>query len=141
MSITVDANIIMAALVKAGVVRSIVTSHPKAWVMPVMCRNEVWRHRDRWNRNRLDDGRLAGILHDLLECVEIVSAASYACKIEEAATLVRDQDDAEVLALAMARENIGLWTFNVKDYAPAAATGKVRLLTTRDVAAIYPANI
>lgn len=133
MTVIVDTNIVIAALIKEGIVRRIIAGNPGIWVMPDTCFEEIWEHRDKWNRSNISDDELREILDDFVEdFVILVSDEVYGSKMEMAEKLVNDNDDAPIVALCLAVENDGIWTFNPKHFRKSQATG-IRLLTTRDI--------
>ena len=67
MTIIVDSNVLIAALIKPGIVRQIIPSNPGEWLVPEDIFEEVWEHREVWNRNDLPEFELHEILDMLSE--------------------------------------------------------------------------
>lgn len=137
MNIILDSNVLIAALIKPGIVRATVVAHPGEWLVPEAIFEEVWEHRDVWNRNRLPDTELHAILESLSDgFVDVVSETVYRPKETAARRLVSDADDWPLAALALSVENDGIWTFN-KRHLEKAKRRRIRLLNTSDVARIH----
>lgn len=139
MTVLVDANVLIAALYKYGIVARIVYGHPSVWATTESSRDEVWEYRARWNRGHAPEEHARRVLERLCRTrVRVVPATDYAVRVADAERLVLDVDDAPLVALALGMENDGIWTFNPDDFEPAARAGAVRLLRTADVALVYP---
>ena len=137
--VVVDTNVLLASLMRGGIVRRILLSNPAVWAVPDLCLEELWEHREVWNLARIPDGRLADTLAEFAAgYLTVYDERHYGPRLEEAANLIRDADDAPVLALAFSIENEGIWTFNPRDYAPAVRKGRAELLTTTRVGSMYP---
>jgi len=137
MTIILDSNVLIAALIKPGIVRAIVLGNPGEWLVPETIFEEVWEHRDAWNRNKLPDTELHDILDMLSEdFVNIVSDRVYRDHTTTARKLVSDPDDWPLAALALSVEAEGIWTFNERHLEKARKHG-IRLLKTSDVARKY----
>jgi len=118
----------------AGIVRELVLDHPGAFLTPEACIGEVWENREDWNRKKVPEASVKEALDFLTEeFVTVVPRSVYRGKEEEAATLIRDPDDVPVVALALAVENEGIWTFNTKDFSGPLLTSRCRVLTTSAV--------
>ncbi|MBM4250222.1 MAG: hypothetical protein FJ149_12555 [Euryarchaeota archaeon] len=137
MNILLDSNVLIAALIKPGIVRETVIGHPGEWLVPEAIFEEIWEHREVWNRNRLPDSGLHAILGALSDgFVNIVSDRVYRPKEKEARRLVTDADDWPLAALALSVENDGIWTFN-KRHLDRVKKHSIRLLNTSDVVRMY----
>ena len=137
MSIILDSNVLIAALIKPGIVRATVIGHPGEWLVPEAIFEEVWEHRDVWNRNRLPDSELHSILGALSDgFVNIVSDRVYRQNEAAARRLVSDADDWPLAALALSIENDGIWTFN-RRHLDRVKKSSIRLLNTSDVIRMY----
>jgi len=140
MTIILDSNVLIAALIKPGIVREIVIGNPGEWLVPEAIFEEVWEHREVWNRNNLPDSELHAILDMLSEdFVNIVS--DRVCRGQEAAAkrLVSDVDDWPLAALALSVDNEGIWTFNERHLEKVKKRG-IPLLRTSDVAKMHRAS-
>lgn len=127
----------IAALIKPGIVRAMVIGNPGEWLVPEAIFEEVWEHRDAWNRNNLPDPQLHDILDILSEdFVIVVSERVYRNYTTAATKLVSDSDDWPLVALALSVENEGIWTFNERHLERARKHG-IRLLRTSDVVKKY----
>jgi predicted nucleic acid-binding protein len=138
MTIILDSNVLIAALIKPGIVRAIVIGNPGEWLVPEAIFEEVWEHRIVWNRRGLPDTDLHGILDMLSEdFINIVSDRVYSGQASIARHLVTDPEDWPLVALALSVANGGIWTFNERHLAKSKNHG-IRLLKTSDVAGRYP---
>ena len=139
MNIIIDTNVLIAMLIKQGIVRKIIVNHPGAFITPEWCFTELWEHRKVWNRRNLDDSELQDILEDLKKYyIFTVSSDYYIAFEKEASELINDPDDIPLIALALAVENIGIWTFNTGDFLTEKIQKRVKILSTRDVVELYP---
>ncbi len=68
----------------------------------------------------------------------VVSRDVYAGKVNEATPLTDDPDDVPVVALALTVDNLGIWTFNTKDFSKPALTSRIAILRTSDVVTLVP---
>jgi len=134
LTIIVDTNVIIATLIRAGIVRGILTGHPGTFATPASCLEESWETRGDWNRQGVPEDVIREAL-DLLarRVVIVVPDSEFQGRLAEAAGLIPDPDDAPVVALALAIDNEGIWTFNTRDFAPPRLLARVRVLTTGDV--------
>jgi len=140
MTVILDSNVIIAALIKPGIVRKIIIDNPGEWLAPEAIFEEVWEHREVWNRNKLPEAELHGILAMLSEdFVNIVSERVYRDHEPVAKGLVADIEDWPLVALALSVNNEGIWTFNERHLEKAVRHG-VHLLTTADVERKYRRN-
>lgn len=134
MSIVVDTNVIVAALIRRGIVRELVLGHPGAFLTPEACIKEVWDNREDWNRRKVPEAIVKEALDFLTEeFVTVVHRSSYQGMEDEAAALIRDPDDVPVVALALAVDNEGIWTFNTKDFDTPVLKARCRILGTTEV--------
>ncbi len=67
-----------------------------------------------------------------------VSQEVYNSYISEAAELTDDKDDSPVIALALAVDNEGIWTYNIKHFRQEIFGERIRVLSTGDVIELYP---
>jgi len=137
MTVILDSNVLIAALIKPGIVREIVIADPGEWLIPEAIFEEVWEHRDAWNRNKLPESALHAILATLSEnFVNIVSERVYRECASVARSVVSDVEDWPLVALALSVDNEGIWTFNERHLEKAKKQG-IKLLKTADVARKY----
>ena len=117
MSIVLDTNVIVAALIQKGIVRELILDHPGAFSTPEACIDEVWENREAWNRRQVAEAIVREALAFLSEdFITVVPRSVYREKEAEAAALIRDPDDVPVVALALSVDNEGIWTFNTRDF-------------------------
>jgi len=137
LTIVVDTNVMIAALIQAGIVRGLVLGNPDVFIAPEECVLEAWETRGDWNRRRVPDALIREAL-DLMtdRFVAVVTRPTHAEREPEARTLIRDPDDVPVVALALAVDNQGIWTFNTKDFSTPELLARVRVLGTGEVKAL-----
>ena len=140
LNIIVDTNVIVAALIQRGIVRELILRRPGVFMTAEACVREVWENRDDWNRKKVPETLVKEAL-DLLtdEFVSVVPRSAYKEKEDEAAGLIRDPDDVPVVALALAVDNEGIWTFNTKDFSEPRLLSRSRILGTAEVKSLLSA--
>lgn len=139
--IIVDTNVIMAFLLTKGITHQVISSHKDVFITPEHCFEEIWRHRDVWNKQGLSNGELDGIIGDVKRLfIYSIPEEVYADNIADASSLINDPDDVPVLALALAIHNEGIWTYDMKHFSTDKIRTRVRILSTSEVVSIYPVN-
>ncbi len=137
--IIIDTNVLLAFLLTNGITRRIITENPDVFISPEHCFEELWEHRDRWNKNKLHDDELLEIVSDVKRLfVMAVSPEVYNPYIPEAEKLTDDRDDAPIIALALSVDNEGIWTYNTKHFKQEIFGERIRVLSTKDIIKIYP---
>ncbi len=137
--IIIDTNVLLAFLLTNGLTRRIITVNSDVFTSPEYCFEELWEPRDRWNRNKLHDDELLEIVSDVKRLfVMSVSPEVYNPYIPEAEKLTDDKDDAPVIALALAVDNEGIWTYNTKHFRQEIFGERISVLSTKDVIRLYP---
>ena len=139
--IIVDTNVIMAFLLTRGVTNRIISAHRDVFLTPEHCYGEIWKHREVWNRNKLSDVELKGILDGVRQLfVYPVAEEVYIERMDRAMELIEDPDDAPIIALALAVHNEGVWTYNTKHFLTEKVQSHITVLSTSDVLKRYPVN-
>ena len=134
LNIIVDTNVIVAALIQRGIVRELILRRPGVFMTAEACVLEVWENRHDWNRKKVPEALVKEALDFLTdEFVSVVPRSAYREKEGEAAGLIRDPDDVPVVALALAVDNEGIWTFNTKDFSDPRLLPRLRILGTAEV--------
>lgn len=137
--IIVDTNVIIAFLLTKGITEKIISQHSGIFISPDHCFKELWEHRKVWNRNNLQDKELKTIMTTVKKLfVYSIPRSVYEEYEKEASGIIDDKDDVPIVALALAVENEGIWTYNTKDFMTEKVQAKVRVLTTSDVLKLYP---
>ena len=125
-------------LIKKGIVREIIINNPGEFITPDWCFKEAWEHRSVWNKKDLDDEDLLEILDELKKYyVLVVPKDDYIEFENEASKLIHDKDDIPILALALAIDNKGIWTFNTKDFKTEKIQIKVKIISTKEVKKLF----
>ena len=137
--IIIDTNVLLAFLLTDGITRRIIAENHHVFMSPEHCFEELWEHRSRWNKNKLQDSELLEIVDDVKRLfVMPVSQDVYDQYITTAEKLTDDKDDAPVIALALSVDNEGIWTHNVKHFRQRRFGERIRVLSTKDVLELYP---
>lgn len=137
LTIVVDTNVIVAALIQRGIVRELLLGHRDVFVTPEACIGEVWENRGEWNRGRVPDDLVRETLDLMTEqFVAVVPRPTSGAREREARALIRDPDDVPVVALALSIDNEGIWTFNTKDFSSPELLARVRILGPGEVKAL-----
>jgi len=136
-NIVVDANVMVAALIQHGIVRELILGHPGAFLTPETCLTEVWENRSDWNRREVPDDQVRRAIDALTaDFITVLPRSTYRDMETEASTLISDPDDVPVVALALAIDNQGVWTFNTRDFLTPRLQTRIRVLGTTDVKGI-----
>jgi len=114
--IIVDTNVILSALLTEGITKVVLTAHKDVFMTPKWCLDELWKHREVWNKNYQSDNDLKNMVSRLKRYVEVIDENRYKSKLNEAERLITDSDDAPLIALALSVENEGIWTYNTKHF-------------------------
>ncbi len=137
--IIIDTNVLLAFLLTDGITRRIIADNPDVFVSPDHCFGELWEHRDRWNKNKLQYSELLEIIDDVKRLFILpVPKEVYEQCIVVAEKLTDDKDDAPVTALALSIDNEGIWTHNIKHFRQKKFGKRIRVLSTQDVLELYP---
>ena len=137
--IIIDTNVLLAFLLSNGITRRIIVENPEVFISPEYCFDELWEHRDRWNKNDLQDSELREIVNDVKRLfVMAVSPDVYNQYISEGEKLTIDKEDAPIIALALSVDNEGIWTYNTKHFRQEVFGECIRVLSTKDVIKQYP---
>jgi hypothetical protein len=90
--IIIDTNVLLAFLLTNGITRRIIVENPEVFMSPEYCFDELWEHRDRWNKNDLLDVRYKalqtggfwrthkGIVHK--RCNQVISLKGMIVRLE-----------------------------------------------------------
>jgi len=137
--IIVDTNVIMAFLITKGITEKIITQHRDTFITPDHCFNEIWKHRNRWNNRNYSDTELRNVMGKVSRLfIYPVSKDVYSQFEKEASKLIDDIYDIPIVALALAVENDGIWTYDTKHFKKEKLSPKIRLLSTREVLELHP---
>ena len=137
--IIIDTNVLLSFLLTNGITRRIIAENPEVFITPKYCFEELWGHRDRWNKKNLQDSELLKIVNDLKRLfVKAVPPEVYNPYISEGEKLTDDKEDAPIIALALSVDNEGIWTYNTKHFKQEIFGERIRVLSTKDVIKLYP---
>lgn len=139
--IIVDTNVILAFLLTDGITRKIISIHKNIFISTDFCFDELWKHRNIWNKNNLDDIKLTGIMEKVERYfIASVGKKHYAGNLKKAEDIIDDKNDAPVLALALSVKNEGIWTYNTRDFDTPQVKKHAKILTTGEVLRLYPVD-
>ena len=137
--IIIDTNVLLSFLLTNGITRRIITENPAVFITPEYCFEELWEHRDRWNKKDLSDSELREIINNVKRLfVMVVSPDVYNAYISEGEELTDDKEDAPIIALALFVDNEGIWTYNTKHFRQEVFGEHIFVLSTKDVIKLYP---
>lgn len=137
--IIIDTNVLLAFLLTNGITRRIIVENPEIFMSPEYCFDELWEHRDRWNKKDLLDSELIEVVNDVKRLfVMAVSPDLYNSYISEGEKLTDDKEDSPIIALALSVDNEGIWTYNTKHFRQEVFGERIRVLSTKDVIKLYP---
>ncbi|MFH1586661.1 MAG: PIN domain-containing protein [Candidatus Diapherotrites archaeon] len=126
-----DANIIFSALIKARDTRSILLFSGSEFYVPEKTIHEFRKHLPTLNKKTgLKEKEISGLLETLIDVSEIriIPFEEFSYRMEEAAGISPDPDDAAYIALAL-HLNCALWS---NDRA-LKKQGKVKVITTGEL--------
>ena len=131
--IILDTNVIMSFLLTKGITHQIIAAHKDIFITPEYCFEEIWEHKDVWNKKKLPDTELKKIIQEVQRLfIYPVSKDVYENKIEEASKLINDPDDVPIVALALAVNNEGIWTYD-RHFFTKELQEQVKVLSTSDM--------
>ena len=136
--IIVDTNVILSALLTEGITKVVLTAHKEVYLSPRSCFDELWKHRDVWNKNNQPEEELKYILSRMKRHIMTIDEKTYRNKLEKAKELIIDIDDTPLIALALSVDNEGIWTYNTKHFNKDKLNGIVKILNIKDVIRMYP---
>lgn len=137
--IILDTNVIMAFLLTRGITHQIIAEYKDVFITPEYCFEEIWEHKDVWNKGELPDNELREIIDGLKQIfIYPVSSEVYESKLKEASELIKDPDDVPIVALALAIHNEGVWTYDEKHFCTEKLKKHIKVLNTSDMVNIYP---
>ena len=137
--IIIDTNVLLSFLLTNGITRRIIAENPEVFITPEYCFEELWEHRDRWNKKDFLDSELHEVINDVKRLfVMAVSHDVYNSFISDGEKLTDDKEDAPIIALALSVDNEGIWTYNTKHFRQEVFEERIRVLSTRDVIKLYP---
>ncbi|MFA4956125.1 MAG: PIN domain-containing protein [Candidatus Methanoperedens sp.] len=137
--IIIDTNVLLSFLLTNGITRRIIVENPEVFITPEFCFEELWEHRDRWNKKNLPDSELQEVINDVKRLfVTAVALDAYNPYISEGEKLTDDKEDAPIIALAISVDNEGIWTYNTKHFKQEVFGERIRVLSTKDVIKLYP---
>lgn len=137
--IIVDTNVIMSFLLTNGITHQLIAAHKDAFITPEYCFEEIWEHKEVWNKKKLPDNELREIINGVRQLfIYPVSEEVYKVKLDEASKLIDDPDDIPIVALALAVHNEGVWTYDTKHFFTEKLQKHIKVLNTSDVIKLYP---
>lgn len=113
MRLIVDTNIILAALIKGGIDRKIITSQNIEFYSLDYNFGEIEKYMDYIiKKSKLSKTEIETLLNLFMENIIIVSDKEVESKINEAMEIMKDVDikDSPILACALAIPNDGIWS-------------------------------
>ncbi len=113
MRLVIDTNIIMSALIKEGMTRKLIMSNPLEFLTPEHVFEEIDKHKEYLARKSgMKTEEAQSILRIIKEKTKIIPINTIREKMSEAKKIMReiDENDAPIIACALATKNQGIWT-------------------------------
>jgi len=110
MSIVIDTNIILSALIKAGKTREIIFKNYVDFVTPAYALTEVEKYKkDICKKSRLSLNELEMLISLLFRYIRIMNPYSYNYFLEKASEMIEDKKEVPFIATALAL-NCPIWS-------------------------------
>lgn len=111
MKIVIDANRIIAALVKQSTTRDILFDEAFEFVTPDHSLSEIDEHREELQQKaKLTKEEFDVLLALLFERITILPKSAYADFTDECKEAIEDADDVPYLAACLASKSLGIWS-------------------------------
>ncbi len=111
MKILVDANRIIAALMKKSTTRDILLDEAFEFVTPDFTLSEIEEHRDELQQKaNLKREEFDVLLALLFKRIILLPKSAYAHSIDECQEAIGDVDDVPYLAACLASKSLGIWS-------------------------------
>jgi predicted nucleic acid-binding protein len=111
MILVVDANVVLAALIKDGRTREVLMSHKFKFVAPDFIKDEIKNHGSYTKKKAgLSDTDFDLLLALIFSEIEIVPEAEYNSVLKRAKELIEDINDAPYVACYLALKCDAVWT-------------------------------
>jgi predicted nucleic acid-binding protein len=115
MKIVVDANVLIAALVKASITREVLLYPFLEYYSPAFVFEELKEHEDEiMAKAKLGKAGYKSAVNLLLGNVKIISSVSYSHEMAAAGKIIGavDKDDVDYVALALSINADGIWSYD-----------------------------
>src|SRR3989338_9191005 len=131
MKIVVDANIIIAAIIRDGKCREILTNSNFEFLSPDFVLEEIWKYKDYiLERSSISENDFLFLIGTIFNNITLVAHEDYANKIKEAERIMKnDIRDVPFAACYLALNCNGIWT-NDSDY---QGIKELELFSTKDL--------
>ena len=112
MNLVIDANMIIAALIKNGAARQIILSDKFRFVSPDFIFDEIYKHREYiCDKSKMDHKDFDLIMLLLFQQIDIIPFDDYRSSIGPASTIMMDDiKDIPYVACCLALKCNGIWT-------------------------------
>ncbi len=129
MRLVIDANIIIAALIKNSTIRSLILQKQFELLSPEFVLSEIHKHKQLIIRKSgLTSEEYTLVINTLFEAITIVPKKTYQHLLLKASKELSDQKDVPFLALALATQS-SIWSDDKGFF----ETKTVKTFTTRDI--------
>lgn len=132
MKVVIDTNVLMAGILKEGIVRKVLLSSDVDFYIPDGGLSEVEKHiPELMEKSKMSSSEIEQVILMLLEHIEIIPAEKVKEYFDEAVEIMRliHLNDAPFIAGALAIKADGIWSFDEHF----KKQMKVRLLSTRNL--------
>ncbi|MDO8509110.1 MAG: PIN domain-containing protein [Nanoarchaeota archaeon] len=131
MNIVIDANILIAALLKNGKIRELIVNSPHRLLVPDIHFQEIEEHKEELlEKSKLSAGEFATLISTLSNYFSIIESNKILFFLEEAEELIGtiDKDDVPIIATALAY-NCSIWS----DDKHFLKQNKIKIFKTSDI--------
>lgn len=131
MKLVVDANVLIASLIRSGTSRDIIMGEKFDLVSPDFLNLELNKHKNLISqKSELSENEVSIVMTILLKRVEIIPLSEYQEKLEDAVMLMKENiKDAPYVACFLALKCDGIWT-NDLDF---KGRSGIKVFQTRDL--------
>lgn len=111
MKLVIDTNRIIAALIRNGTSRALITNSMFKFYSPDKVQEEITQHnQEAREKSHLTEEQFKSVLKLLFEHIEVHPQEKYQSQLKEAESLIEDSADVPFIALSLALENIPIWS-------------------------------
>ena len=110
MKLIIDTNIIISALIKPQLTRTLILNVNFELMTPAFTLSEIDKHKEEiCKKGKIDKEELDTLIHILFRYIEIINPITYSHYLEEAKNLIPDKEDIPFVACALVF-NCPIWS-------------------------------
>ncbi|MEK6898492.1 MAG: PIN domain-containing protein [Nanoarchaeota archaeon] len=131
MKIVIDTNRIIAALIKDGYSRAILSNKFHEFIAPEFAIEEIYKYKEEiLCKSEMDELEFDNLFSILFKRISIIERAEYSNFVSEAEKIISDKKDAPFIALYLSIKANGIWS----DDKHFLAQKEIKIFTTKDLA-------